>query len=90
MSKFKKFLDEQGRVTSWPAKRALKIEVLKYIAEKFEEDREYKEKEVNNIIDQWHTFGDYFMLRRGMIDYKFLLRKRDGSMYWREKESEEE
>ncbi|MBS4538743.1 DUF2087 domain-containing protein [Clostridium sp. D2Q-11] len=85
MSKFENFLDEKGRVKSWPSKHLLKIEVVKYIADKFEEGKEYSEKEVNDIIDKWHTYGDYFMIRRGMIDYKLLSRKRDGSKYWKEK-----
>ncbi|MGN0145480.1 MAG: DUF2087 domain-containing protein, partial [Clostridium sp.] len=31
-------------------------------------------------------FNDYFLLRRGMIDYKFLGRMKDGSKYWRIKD----
>lgn len=81
------FLDDENRVKSWPSKKSKKIEVLKYIASKFEEDKVYTEKEVNNIIDQWHTFQDYFMLRRGMIDYKLLGRTRTGSEYWKLKMS---
>lgn len=88
MSKLKNFLDDEGRVKSWPAKKVLKIEVVKYIAEKFVEDRFYTEKEVNQVIDQWHTYGDYFMLRRGMVDYKLLGRNRDGSKYWKVKEKD--
>lgn len=83
MSKFKNFLDDQGRVTTWPSKKSLKIEVIKYMASHFETDKIYTEKEVNAIIDQWHTFGDYFMLRRGMIEFKLLARTRDGAEYWK-------
>lgn len=86
MSKFKNFLDVEGRIKKWPAKNSLKIEVVKYIADKFEEDRFYSEKEVNDIINQWHTYDDYFMLRRGMIEYKLLARERDGSKYWKVKD----
>ena len=88
MSKLINFLDDRGRVVKWPAKKALKIEVVKYIAEKFEEDNIYTEKEVNAIIDQWHTYGDYFMLRRGMVEYKLLARTRNGSQYWKVKDEE--
>lgn len=89
MSKFDNFLDEKGRVKTWPSKKQMKIEVLKYISGKFEEEKLYSEKEVNNTIDQWHTFNDYFIIRRGMIDYKLLLRKRDGSQYWKNKNTDE-
>lgn len=85
MSQFKNFLDDQGRVTKWPSKLQMKIEVIKYIAEKFEDDRIYTEKEVNETISLWHTYGDYFMLRRGMIDYKLMSRTKCGSKYWKVK-----
>lgn len=83
MSIIKNFLDDQGRVTKWPAKQNKKIEVVKYIASKFEDGRVYSEKEVNEIIDKWHTYGDYFMLRRGLIEYRLLDRTRNGSQYWK-------
>lgn len=83
MSLLKNFLDDQGRVTKWPSKQHLKIEVIKYVAEKFENDRYYTEKEVNEIINTWHTYGDYFMLRRGMIELNLMERTKNGSQYWK-------
>lgn len=83
MSKLINFLDDEGKVKAWPSKKAMKIEVLNYIAGKFEEQRLYSEKEVNQLIEEWHLFGDYFMIRRGMIDYKMLGRTRNGSQYWK-------
>jgi hypothetical protein len=84
MNDITRFLDENSRVKSWPSKKEFKIEILKYISTKFEEGRFYTEKEVNSIIENWHTFGDYFLLRRGLIDYKLLIRTKDGSKYWKE------
>jgi len=83
MSKFDSLLNDQGKVTRWPAKYALKLEVIKYIGDKFEKGHTYNEKEVNNIINQWHTFGDYFIIRRGLVDYKLLARTKDGAKYWK-------
>lgn len=77
------FLDGSGRIKQWPAKRERKYEVLSYLAEKFIPGRYYTEKEVNKVIDAWHTFGDRFILRRGMIDLKLLKREPDGARYWR-------
>ncbi len=79
------FLDDKQRIKSWPAKKDRKIAVLYYLSEKFEEEVKYTEKEVNEIIKRWHTFEDFFLLRRGLVDMKFLLRARDGSVYWKEK-----
>lgn len=81
--KLENFLNEEGKLIYWPAKKKAKIMVIEYIASKFEEGREYSEKEVNAIISHWHTFDDYFMLRRGMIDWKCMKRTRDGAIYWK-------
>ncbi len=76
------FLDDAGKIVQIPVPNRTKIPVLAYLASKFEEDRIYSEKEVNGIIDAWHTFGDYFILRRLLIDYKFLDRTPSGAKYW--------
>ncbi len=76
------FLDAEGRIKQWPAHDKARIPVLEYLCGKFEKGRTYTEKEVNEIIDRWHTFGDYFLLRRSLIDYRFMVRKIDGSQYW--------
>lgn len=40
---------------------------------------------MNALIGEWHTFGDYFILRRELIDAELLKRLPNGSKYWREK-----
>jgi hypothetical protein len=83
-----RFLDDNGRVTTWPAKRDMKAGVLEYVAGKFEYERSYTEKEVNAVVSAWHTFDDHCFLRRGLIDYKLLKRTTNGSKYWREKDQD--
>ena len=77
------FLDGEGKITQLPKKEKVCVAVLAYLAEKFETGRDYTEREVNAVCDAWHTFGDYFLLRRELVDYGFLNRERDGSRYWR-------
>jgi len=81
-----KYLDEKGRIKVWPSKnkKIARAEMLQYLADKFEYEKFYKEKEVNEIISHWHTFGDYFLLRRELIIAALLYRTNDGSKYWRE------
>ena len=78
-----RFLDKLGRITQLSQKPLLRIATLCYLAEKFEVNYNYTEKEVNAICEQWHTFGDYFVLRRELIDQGFLCREPDGSRYWK-------
>ena len=76
------FLTGDGRIKQIPIPNRTKVPVLEYLAGKFDEGRIYTEKEVNAVIDAWHTFGDYFILRRLLIDYGFMERVPDGSRYW--------
>ena len=78
-----RFLTADGKITTLPAKRAVRVAVLSHIASKFDTERKYTEKEVNQIIDQWHTLNDYFIIRRELIEGGFIGRTRSGSEYWR-------
>lgn len=80
----KSFLDAQGRLTRYPAKRKPKMTALCYLATKFEADREYTERQVNEVLKQWHTFSDWCMLRRDLYDLGLFGRANNGSTYWLE------
>ncbi len=77
------FLDRKGRVDSWPAKRKAQQALLRYLVEHFEPGRRYSEREVNALLNEWHTFDDPATLRRDMYDERLLDRTRDGMQYWR-------
>jgi hypothetical protein len=83
-TEIEKFLDEQGRVKTWPSRRNRKYQlaVLKYLSSKLDVNVYYTEKEVTNLINENHTFGDPAMLRREMFEARLLGRKIDGSVYW--------
>jgi hypothetical protein len=83
--KIDKFLDDHGKITQLPQKQAIRAATLRYLTEKFESNRNYTEKEVNSICEEWHTFGDYFILRRELIDNGLLCREPNGSRYWKPK-----
>ncbi len=81
----KRFFDSEGRLKTWPGKRAKKNQVLEWFAGLFQPGREYTEKEINAILKENHTFGDTLLLRRELFELGHLNRKKDGSSYWREK-----
>ena len=70
-------------ILRWPKKRSDKETVVQWLAEKFELGKKYSEKEVNEIIEQHHTFADIALLRRELISRSYLMRKDDGSQYWK-------
>lgn len=88
--KTRQFLDSSGKITQLPKKQKAKRALLEYLTGKFELGRTYSEREVNGICSLWHTFGDYFLLRRELVDHGLLCRKRDGSRYWRAQTARQE
>ena len=84
------FLDGTGKIIQLSSKSIKRIAILTYLAEKFEVNRNYTEKEVNTICEEWHTFGDYFLLRRELIDHGLLCSEQNGSRYWKPQVNKEE
>lgn len=80
-----KFLDKNNKVYMLPKKYNMRMEVLEFFISKFEKDKLYSEKEVNEIINEHHTFNDACRVRRELYDAKFLGRTKQGDEYWREK-----
>jgi hypothetical protein len=68
-----------GRLTGIPKARSKRLEVLDYLAARFEPGRVYPERDVNFLLGPVHA--DYAALRRYLVDEGFLER-RDG-FYWR-------
>lgn len=83
MADVKRFLDMSGHVIQWPKKQADKLLVLEYLAGKFEFGKSYHEREVNEILKQWHTFSDWPLLRRELFERGFFDRNRSGTDYQR-------
>jgi len=75
------FLDTNGKLTAFPAKRKMKLYTLLYLAQKIPADTDFSEREINDILLDWHTFADPATLRRELYDYGFLDRSRDGKVY---------
>ncbi|MBP2001532.1 hypothetical protein J2Z69_002577 [Paenibacillus shirakamiensis] len=70
----------QGPLKNFSMKEKQKLVVLHELAKRFEQGKQYTEKEVNELLGQ--AFEDYAILRRYLIDYGFMARQEDGSAYW--------
>lgn len=62
-----------GKLKSIPVQQKKRKIVLEKIAESFEPDKEYSEREVNIIIADFHD--DFCTIRRAMIEFKILERE---------------
>lgn len=79
----KDYLRSDGSIGKIPNNRRKLDVILRYIAEKFEFDRTYTEKEINQVIGAMNP--DISGLRRDLISVGYLGREKDGSAYWRVK-----
>ena len=80
--KLRRYYTEGDKLVQYPQKRPMRLLALARIAGRFEEGRQYTEREVNEVIKSAIAFSDIEMVRRELFEYKFLDRCRDGSAYW--------
>ena len=76
--------DTQGRLTRWPNKYAAQQMAIWALWSRLPAQRELTEKQVNNYIAAWHTFGDQATLRRELVNAKLLWRTVDCRVYRKE------
>ena len=77
-----RYFGADGRllIKGFPAKEKRKIIIMQKIINDFVTGMQYTENEVNNILKQY--YDDYVSVRRCMIEYGFLDRNEDGTLYW--------
>ena len=69
-----------GPLRTFSIKEKHKLVVLQEIVKRFQGERTYTEKEINQILKL--AYPDFATLRRYLIEYGFLDRTPDGSAYW--------
>ncbi|MER2060942.1 MAG: DUF2087 domain-containing protein [Niallia sp.] len=72
-----------GVLSKFPIKQKQKLVVLREIAKRLEGQETYSETELNQRL--MTIYDDYVVIRRYLIEYGFLDRKADGSLYWLKK-----
>jgi hypothetical protein len=76
-----RLFDSAGRLTRWPSRRPEQVLALWCLWLAFDGKRRYSEREVNEIINTQHTFGDHCLLRRELVELKLLARTPGGERY---------
>lgn len=71
----------QGRLKQIPTRQNKLMAVLRWLVREFEPERQYTEREVNDILRRYNE--DYARLRRELVDARFLTREGGGERYWR-------
>lgn len=79
------YTDADGLLNRLPGKRQKKkLDLMvHFFSEKFEQGIIYDEKEVNSILNEYHSFNDPATIRRLLFGYGYLDRSKDGRAYWK-------
>jgi hypothetical protein len=73
--------DSRGRLLRWPNKFSVQRLAMWVLWSRFDARRLYTERDVNDILKAWHTWGDHATLRRELVNHGLLARKSDCSEY---------
>ena len=76
-SVIKNFFTTEGRLKSIPVQLKKKLVVLEHLILKLDNGRKYSEKEMNEIIKDYHE--DFATIRREFIMHQFMYR--DNQIY---------
>lgn len=77
----KNYLGPDGRFKQLPMQFKKMQAVLRYVVNVFEVGRQYTEKEVNELLGQYHE--DTAQLRRELVEQGLMAREGGGGKYWR-------
>ena len=81
--KLARYLDAEGRLKGWPARRSDQLDALRYLVARLPDGVEWTERELNELLKALHTFGDWALLRRDLYDARLIDRSPDGRRYWK-------
>ncbi|KEQ04086.1 DUF2087 domain-containing protein [Pseudorhizobium pelagicum] len=75
--------DADGRIIRWPSKRSQQELCLWLLWSRIPPKRSFSEREIGDLLNDLHLFGDAALLRRDLVDLGLMRRNRDGSDYRR-------
>ncbi|MGX6969484.1 DUF2087 domain-containing protein [Vagococcus bubulae] len=70
---------KDGKLTTIPRKTKDKRLLFEKLSDQFEQNTDYTEKEINNILKNY--YDDFAILRRFLVDNDYLVRDDYGTIY---------
>lgn len=86
IKELKSFLNDDMQLTALPAKYKKQLVAYYYLATKIDGQKQYTEKEINEILNKWTVFKDPATLRREMFNKRLINRTSDCRQYWKEQD----
>ncbi|HYI01972.1 DUF2087 domain-containing protein [Hyalangium sp.] len=83
VEKVARHFDGEGRLLRWPAK-APHLELCLWVLwARIPSGRVLTEREISDLLNLWHVFGDHAVLRRALFEAGLVDRTQDGRRYRR-------
>lgn len=83
IEKVTRHFDEEGRLLRWPSKAPHLELCLWALWARIPSDLVLTEREISDLLNRWHVFGDPALLRRAMFEAGLVDRTPDGRRYRR-------
>ena len=83
VEKVSRHFDAEGLMVRWPSKASHAELCLWVLWSRLPAGEAFTEREISEMLGDWHTFGDHALLRRGMVDARLVSRTVDGREYRR-------
>ncbi|MGV3489775.1 MAG: DUF2087 domain-containing protein [Devosia sp.] len=83
VTKTARYFDDAGVLTSWPSRFAHQTLSQWVFWSRIPRGEVFSERQISDLIRDWHGFGDHAIIRRAMVDAKMIERKQNGREYRR-------
>lgn len=83
IEKVARHFDGEGRLLRWPSKTPHLELCLWALWARIPSDHTLTEREISDLLNRWHVFGDPAVLRRALFEAKLVDRTQDGRRYRR-------
>src|SRR5688572_538593 len=83
VEKVARHFGRDGRLLRWPARESQAVLCLWVLWSRIPAGATFTEREISELLDNWHEFGDHALLRRALVDYGLMRRTVDGRQYRR-------
>lgn len=78
-----RYFGPDGRFVRWPTKFSDQEPCLWVLWSRVPARETFTERQVNQVLNGFHGFGDPALLRRALVEHRLMARKPDCTAYWR-------
>jgi hypothetical protein len=83
VEKVARHFDAEGNMVRWPGRTKQQELCLWLLWSRIPAETSFTEREISDLLNDWHHFGDAALLRRSLFEYKLAQRTIDGRDYRR-------